>query len=98
MISFQLKFVLFIKFAFGIVDVSVSIYKATYVSSLSSESYHLCQEDHLKTILGGILNLACNKAVTEDELASLQTILVKLLLHFKGLEDVLALVCFSHFW
>lgn len=51
-------------------------------------------EDHLKTILGGILNLACNKAVTEDELASLQTILVKLLLHFKGLEDVLAL---NHF-
>ncbi|XP_062169549.1 uncharacterized protein LOC133875428 isoform X2 [Alnus glutinosa] len=50
-------------------------------------------ENHLKTILGGISNRACNKVVTEDELASLQTILVKLL-HFKGLEDVLAL---NHF-
>jgi hypothetical protein len=75
----------------------VSIYKATYVSSLSSESYHLCQDNHLNTILEGISNRACNKVVTEDELASLQTILVKLLTHFKGLEDVLALVCFSHF-
>ncbi|KAF5478943.1 hypothetical protein F2P56_005464 [Juglans regia] len=51
-------------------------------------------DNHLNTILGGILNRACNKAVAEDELASLQTILMKLLNHFKGLEDVFAL---NHF-
>ncbi|XP_059443996.1 uncharacterized protein LOC132175919 isoform X2 [Corylus avellana] len=51
-------------------------------------------DNHLNTILGGISNRACNKVVTEDELASLQTILVKLLTHFKCLEDVLAL---NHF-
>ncbi|KAG7957678.1 hypothetical protein I3843_11G187400 [Carya illinoinensis] len=48
-------------------------------------------DNHLNTILGGILNRACNKAVAEDELESLQTILMKLLNHFKGLEDVFAL-------
>ncbi|XP_040988402.1 VPS35 endosomal protein-sorting factor-like isoform X3 [Juglans microcarpa x Juglans regia] len=51
-------------------------------------------DNHLNTILGGILNRACNKGVAEDELASLQTILMKLLNHFKGLEDVFAL---NHF-
>ncbi|KAG6689736.1 hypothetical protein I3842_11G189400 [Carya illinoinensis] len=51
-------------------------------------------DNHLNTILGGILNRACNKAVAEDELESLQTILMKLLNHFKGLEDVFAL---NHF-
>ncbi|KAG6671064.1 hypothetical protein I3843_Q017200 [Carya illinoinensis] len=51
-------------------------------------------DNHLNTILGGILNRACNKAAAEDELESLQTILMKLLNHFKGLEDVFAL---NHF-
>ncbi|GMY31180.1 VPS35 endosomal protein sorting factor-like isoform X1 [Fagus crenata] len=51
-------------------------------------------DNHLNTILGGISKRAYNKGVTEDELANLQSILVKLLTHFKGLEDVFSL---NHF-
>lgn len=82
-------------FASCIVDIICEhkkMYTAILVSSLSAESCHLCQDNHLNTILGGILNRAHNKVVTEDELTSLQTILVKLLSYFKGAEDVFALV------
>ncbi|XP_050246843.1 uncharacterized protein LOC126694549 isoform X1 [Quercus robur] len=51
-------------------------------------------DNHLNTILGGISKRAYNKVVTEDELASLQSIMVKLLTHFKVLEDVFTL---NHF-
>ncbi|KAK7847415.1 upf0505 protein c16orf62 like protein, partial [Quercus suber] len=51
-------------------------------------------DNHLNTILGGISKRAYNKVVTEDELASLQSILVKLLTHFKVVEDVFTL---NHF-
>ncbi|KAK7276870.1 hypothetical protein RIF29_18016 [Crotalaria pallida] len=45
----------------------------------------------LNTILEGISELARNKGVTEDEMPSLQSLLVKLLSHFKCLEDVFSL-------
>ncbi|KAB2044373.1 hypothetical protein ES319_D01G085100v1 [Gossypium barbadense] len=51
-------------------------------------------DDHLKTILEGISKLASDKVLAEDELASLQSILVKLLSHFKDLEHVFSL---NHF-
>ncbi|XVF03816.1 hypothetical protein REPUB_Repub05bG0025600 [Reevesia pubescens] len=49
---------------------------------------------HLKTILERISELASDKVIAEDELAGLQSVLVKLLSHFKDLEDVFTL---SHF-
>ncbi|XP_019456612.1 PREDICTED: UPF0505 protein C16orf62 homolog isoform X1 [Lupinus angustifolius] len=48
----------------------------------------------LSTILEGISQRARNKGVTEDEMPSLQSLLVKLLSHFKCLEDVFSLNCF----
>ncbi|CAL0315900.1 unnamed protein product [Lupinus luteus] len=48
----------------------------------------------LNTILEGISQRARNKGVTEDEMPSLQSLLVKLLSHFKCLEDVFCLNCF----
>lgn len=54
----------------------------------------LCQDGHLKTILEGISELASDKVIAEDELAGLQSILVKVLSHFKDLEDVFSLVGF----
>ncbi|EOY12279.1 Uncharacterized protein TCM_030833 isoform 2 [Theobroma cacao] len=51
-------------------------------------------DGQLKTILEGILKLACGKVIAEDELAGLQSILVKLLSHFKDLENVFSL---NHF-
>ncbi|PPD91888.1 hypothetical protein GOBAR_DD11156 [Gossypium barbadense] len=56
--------------------------------------HHLLKDDHLKTILEGISKLASDKVLAEDELASLQSILVKLLSHFKDLEHVFSL---NHF-
>ncbi|MFQ6661363.1 hypothetical protein Gotur_029552 [Gossypium turneri] len=50
------------------------------------------QDGHLKTILEGISKLASDKVLAEDELASLQSILVKLLSHFKDLEHVFSLI------
>ncbi|GMJ05078.1 hypothetical protein like AT1G50730 [Hibiscus trionum] len=52
------------------------------------------QDGHLKTILEWVSKLASDKVLTEDELASLQSILVKLLSHFKDLEHVFSL---NHF-
>ncbi|TYG51245.1 hypothetical protein ES288_D10G242500v1 [Gossypium darwinii] len=49
-------------------------------------------DGHLKTILEGISKLASDKVLAEDELASLQSILVKLLSHFKDLEHVFSLI------
>ncbi|GAV81964.1 Vps35 domain-containing protein [Cephalotus follicularis] len=51
-------------------------------------------DNHLSTILEGISTRACNREIVEDELASLQSILLKLLSHFKELEVVFAL---NHF-
>ncbi|XP_021287820.1 UPF0505 protein isoform X3 [Herrania umbratica] len=51
-------------------------------------------DGQLRTILEGILKLACDKVIAEDELAGLQSILVKLLSHFKDLENVFSL---NHF-
>ncbi|KAJ7963774.1 UPF0505 protein C16orf62-like [Quillaja saponaria] len=48
-------------------------------------------DKHLNTILEGISERAWNKGINEDELASLQSILLKLLSFFKCLEDVFAL-------
>ncbi|WVY89214.1 hypothetical protein V8G54_034728 [Vigna mungo] len=50
--------------------------------------------NHLNAILEGISNRALNKRVTEDEMLSLQSLIVKLLSHFKHLEDVFSLVHF----
>ncbi|ESW14309.1 hypothetical protein PHAVU_008G270200 [Phaseolus vulgaris] len=51
-------------------------------------------DNHLNAILEGISNRAWNKTVTEDEMLSLQSLIVKLLSHFKHLEDVFCLVQF----
>ncbi|KAK7371999.1 hypothetical protein VNO80_05366 [Phaseolus coccineus] len=51
-------------------------------------------DNHLNAILEGISNRAWNKTVTEDEMLSLQSLIVKLLSHFKHLEDVFSLVQF----
>uniref|UniRef100_A0A6N2MNY5 Uncharacterized protein n=1 Tax=Salix viminalis TaxID=40686 RepID=A0A6N2MNY5_SALVM len=48
-------------------------------------------DNHLKTILEGISKRACHKEIHEDELESLESILMKLLSHFTDLNDVLAL-------
>lgn len=64
-----------------------------FFSNLSSKYNHLCQDNHLNTILEGISKRAWNKGVVEDEMLSLQSLVVKLLSHFKHLEDVFCLVC-----
>ncbi|XXG90561.1 hypothetical protein AAC387_Pa12g2296 [Persea americana] len=51
-------------------------------------------DNYLSMILDGISLRACNKKVTEDELGSLQSVLIKLLSHFNCLEDAFAL---NHF-
>ncbi|KAF3453419.1 hypothetical protein FNV43_RR03859 [Rhamnella rubrinervis] len=51
-------------------------------------------DNHLSTVLEGISKRACNKGPTEDELGSLQSILVKLLSYYDGLQEILAL---NHF-
>lgn len=48
----------------------------------------------MNSILEDISKRSCDKGINENELASLQSILVKLLSHYEGLEDVLALVSF----
>ncbi|KAJ6754149.1 ESOPHAGEAL CANCER ASSOCIATED PROTEIN [Salix purpurea] len=48
-------------------------------------------DNHLKTILEGISKRSCHKEIHEDELESLESILMKLLSHFTDLNDVLAL-------
>lgn len=55
----------------------------------------LCQDDHLNTILEGISERACKKEIVDNDVAGLQSILMKILSHFKDLEDVFALVFFS---
>ncbi|KAL2316727.1 hypothetical protein Fmac_030603 [Flemingia macrophylla] len=49
------------------------------------------KDNHLNTILEGISKRAWNKGVAEDEMLSLQSLVVKLLSHFKNLEDVFSL-------
>lgn len=63
-----------------------------YFCYLSSKCNPLFQNNHLNAILEGISNRALNKRVTEDEMLSLQSLIVKLLSHFKHLEDVFSLV------
>ncbi|KAJ6301897.1 hypothetical protein OIU77_016078 [Salix suchowensis] len=48
-------------------------------------------DNHLKTILEGISKQSCHKEIHEDELESLESVLMKLLSHFTDLNDVLAL-------
>ncbi|KAK7385975.1 hypothetical protein VNO78_31989 [Psophocarpus tetragonolobus] len=48
-------------------------------------------DNHLNTILEGISKRAWNKGVTEDEMPSLQSLVVKILFHFKCLENVFSL-------
>lgn len=57
--------------------------------------YALFQDDHLLKILESISKWAYKKGMVEDELACLQSIMVKLVSHFKDLEDIIALVFFS---
>ncbi|XP_021906119.1 UPF0505 protein C16orf62 homolog [Carica papaya] len=51
-------------------------------------------DNHLSTILDGISKRIKNEEIADNELARLQSILVKLLSHFKDLADVIAL---NHF-
>lgn len=64
-----------------------------FFCNLSPKYNCLCQDNHLKIILEGISKRTWNKGVTEDEMPSLQSLVVKLLSHFKHLEDVFSLVC-----
>ncbi|KAG5254633.1 UPF0505 protein [Salix suchowensis] len=48
-------------------------------------------DNHLKTILEGISKRSCHKEIHEDELESLESVLMKLLSYFTDLNDVLAL-------
>ncbi|XP_019058397.1 PREDICTED: UPF0505 protein [Tarenaya hassleriana] len=48
-------------------------------------------ENHLHSVLDDIVILARNKCVSEDEQTSLQSIFVKLLSHFKDLQEALSL-------
>lgn len=69
-----------------------------FFSILSSGSDYLCQDDQLKSILEGISSRAGTQGISEGELTTLQSILVKLLSYYKVLEDIIAMVCFSfHF-
>lgn len=52
------------------------------------------QDYYLSVILDGILKRAETKRADENELESLQSILVKLVDHFDGLEDAFALVIY----
>lgn len=47
-------------------------------------------DNHLNTILKGISERACNKEIVDNDVVGLQSILMKLLSHFKDLEDVFA--------
>ncbi|XP_039171623.1 VPS35 endosomal protein sorting factor-like isoform X4 [Eucalyptus grandis] len=48
-------------------------------------------DNHILNVLEGIAMLARDKAFTEEELGSLQSILVKLVSHFEDLEDLFGL-------
>ncbi|RXI03462.1 hypothetical protein DVH24_004114 [Malus domestica] len=51
-------------------------------------------DDHLSSILEGISKRACTKGIADDELATLQSILVKLLSYCKDIEDMFSM---NHF-
>ncbi|KAK9938592.1 hypothetical protein M0R45_015320 [Rubus argutus] len=51
-------------------------------------------DDHLNSILEGILSRACSQGIAEDELATLQSILVKFLSYYEDLEDIIAMTPF----
>ncbi|KAJ9153808.1 hypothetical protein P3X46_027210 [Hevea brasiliensis] len=48
-------------------------------------------DNYLNNLLEGLYTRACNKEIVEDEQGSLQSILLKLLYHFKDLDSVFAL-------
>lgn len=50
------------------------------------------QENHLDALLDDIVTLARDKFLSEEEQASLQSIILKLLSHFEDLQKVLSLV------
>ncbi|BBH02020.1 hypothetical protein Prudu_012459 [Prunus dulcis] len=51
-------------------------------------------DDHLNSILEGISKRACSEEIADDEMATLQSILVKLLSYYKDLEDIFSM---NHF-
>ncbi|XP_068312077.1 uncharacterized protein [Pyrus communis] len=51
-------------------------------------------DDHLSSILEGISKRACTKGIADDDLATLQSILVKLLSYCKDIEDIFSM---NHF-
>ncbi|XP_050138630.1 uncharacterized protein LOC126614962 isoform X1 [Malus sylvestris] len=55
---------------------------------------HNHMDDHLSSILEGISKRACTKGIADDELATLQSILVKLLSYCKDIEDIFSM---NHF-
>jgi hypothetical protein len=52
-------------------------------------------ENHLDALLDDIVSLARDKFLSEEEQASLQSIILKLLSHFENLQEVLPLVILS---
>lgn len=53
------------------------------------------QENHLDALLDDIVTLARDKFLSEEEQASLQSTILKLLSHFEDLQEVLPLVILS---
>ncbi|KAB2604974.1 hypothetical protein D8674_038525 [Pyrus ussuriensis x Pyrus communis] len=51
-------------------------------------------DEHLSSILEGISKRACTKGIADDDLATLQSILVKLLSYCKDIEDIFSM---NHF-
>lgn len=53
------------------------------------------QDHYLSSILSEIFERLCSEVVTEDELANLQSIIVKLVTHFDDMKQVFDLVSFT---
>ncbi|KAG5392105.1 hypothetical protein IGI04_022068 [Brassica rapa subsp. trilocularis] len=61
---------------------------------LQNKMFQRYQENHLDALLNDIVTLARDKFLSEEEQASLQSIILKLLSHFEDLQKVLSL---NHF-
>lgn len=60
-----------------------------------NHQFQLYQENHLDALLDNIVYLARDQFLSEEEQASLQSIILKLLSHFEDLQKVLSLVVLS---
>lgn len=79
--------------------VRLNCFFCTHENSLNSlyfiYKFWWIQENHLDALLADIVSLARDKFLSEEEQASLQSIIFKLLSHFENLQEVLSLVILS---